>query len=123
MGNQIILPTGTLTIEGSTKDVSDGNHTFAELYEHRILLFINLMLLSPNQAWKAKLHHDGTIFDESFIAGIQLPQGQITYHLPLEYWTLLNSNKIKTLTYAPEWDGHSSFDVLERLEAYASELC
>lgn len=39
-------------------DISDGYHTFDELYEHRCLLFINLCLAHPNAAyWRP--HYDG----------------------------------------------------------------
>lgn len=34
-------------IEGG--DISDGYHTFDELYEHRCLLFIRLCLLQPDK--------------------------------------------------------------------------
>jgi hypothetical protein len=36
----------------------------------------------------------------------------ITYHLPMKYWDRAN---VIELERAPEWDGHTSKDVLKRL--------
>jgi hypothetical protein len=64
--------------------------------------------------WKSKLHADGTMFDGWFIAGIGKAMGeQITYHLPLKYWDECEG---KELEHAPEWDGHTPAEVLERLK-------
>lgn len=49
-----------------------------------------------------------------FIAGINKEKGnQITYHLRKSiYWDKL---KVEELDNAPEWDGHTPADVIERL--------
>lgn len=104
-------------------EVSDGYHTFDELYDHRITLFIALCRLGsdmdnpPNASlnpWRAKLHHDGTLFEGWFIMGIGKEKGaQISYHLPVSYWG--DTNFAETLERAPEWDGHTSDDVIKRL--------
>jgi len=39
---------------------------------------------------------------------------QITYHLPIERWD--ETWFAETLDLAPEWDGHTPADVLERLK-------
>lgn len=105
--------------------ISDGYHTFSELYEHRIALFIALCHVGSVQdvfggnalnnvlVWKSKYHNDGMMFDGWFIAGIGVGHSQITYHLPLEYWDKLH---VAELQHAPAWDGHTSADVLERLQ-------
>jgi hypothetical protein len=47
--------------------------------------------------------------------GINTEQGeQISYHLPDKYWN--ETSMVSTLDKAPEWDGHTSTDVLERLK-------
>ena len=93
-------------------EVSDGYHTFNELYEHRHVLFANLCAV-VDHAWKSKLHSDGTAFEGWFIAGInKTPGHQITYHIPMKHWDLF---KTEVLERAPEWDGHTAADVLERL--------
>ena len=108
-------------------EASDGYHTFGELYEHRIVLWKALISYQEdlneefgtndrNRVWKSKLHHDGTSFDGWFISGIGLEKGeQITYHLPIKEW---ESTRGCELEKAPEWDGHTSKDVLERLKKF-----
>lgn len=102
----------------------DGYHTFDELYEHRITLFIVLckkynMPQNPpfdRRCWRSKLHSDGTSFDGWFILGINKEKGkQITYHLPISKWE--ETNFAKTLEKAPEFDGHTPQDVLNRLKS------
>lgn len=101
-----------------TNKVSDGWHTFGELYEHRITLFITLMKLLPKLSWRANNHDDGTMFEGWFVAGIHLPTGDITYHLPAEKWMDLDGLGIATTNCAPKWDGHTSDDVLLRLKQF-----
>ena len=72
----------------STKEISDGNHTFGELYEHRIILFCTLCNLLPSISWKSKKHYDeenDPMFEGNFIAGINTPEGVVTYHIKLKY--------------------------------------
>jgi hypothetical protein len=103
-----------------TNKVSDGYHTFGELYDHRIGLFIMLckfMQLFDEEydIWKSKLHHDGVGYDGWFIMGIgQQKGGQISYHLPLSVWD--ETHFVTELETAPEWDGHTSADVLKRIK-------
>ena len=96
------------------QNISDGYHTFGELYEHRHALFIALANSHPDLAWKSIKHNDGTMFPGYFIAGMALPE-QITYHLPLVLWKRL---RVKILRLAPEWDGHTSRDVVDRLNRW-----
>jgi hypothetical protein len=105
--------------------VSDGYHTFDELYEHRAVLFIALCNMvsrwerdlypigSYKTVWKSRKHSDGSMFEGYFIAGIKTPEGDATYHVKNEYW-----DRIKwsiELVEAPEWDGHTPKDALERI--------
>lgn len=39
---------------------------------------------------------------------------QITYHIPIERWK--ETDFARTINQAPEFDGHTSEDVLERLK-------
>ncbi len=88
------------------EDISDGYHTFDELYEHRCLLFINLCLL------KSELAYWREGFEGWPLIGLDSPVGQITYHVPEKYGHLFK-NDIKF--GGPEWDGHTSQDVINRL--------
>jgi hypothetical protein len=112
-------------------DASDGYHTFKELYDHRITLYIALCQLLKRQenaigfipvgesfVWRSKKHSDGEICfgtGTQFVLGIGKEKGkQITYHLPIEKWD--ETNFAETLETAPEWDSHTPEDVLERLK-------
>lgn len=94
----------------STCKLSDGYHTFDELYEHRTALLAVLAKNNP-LAYKSKKHHDGTMYDNMFIVGINYDK-PITYHCEMEYW---DKFQCKEVEYAPEWDGHTPDDVVQRL--------
>jgi len=107
--------------------VSDGYHTFGELYEHRVALFIlaarffmelgrlNNDVAGANKViWRSRKHSDGTEWEGWFIMGIGTEPGhQITYHLPTSQWE--RTDFAPTRDIAPEWDGHTSADALDRL--------
>lgn len=108
--------------------ISDGYHKFEELYEHRIAIYIALCKVinrsnyrendgwDESPVWRSQCHSDGSIWDGWFILGVEKKQGhQITYHLPLSKWE--ETNFAKTLEKAPDYDGHTSNDVLERLKS------
>lgn len=104
----------------------DGYHTFDELYDHRITLYISLckqIIRQPYQSarykvWRSKRHSDGELCfgtGTQYIVGIGTKSGeQITYHVPIERWR--ETDFIEEYVQAPApWDGHTSDDVLERL--------
>lgn len=96
-------------------DISDGYHTFDELYHHRAILFSVICTIFSRLAWKSKKHDDGSMFDGMFIVGIETPNGPVTYHYYIDkYWDLFN---VKELEYAPKWDGHSPEDAIERIKS------
>jgi hypothetical protein len=109
-------------LNGNTNNVSDGYHTFGELYDHRVAIFITLakvLATSPVHAavvpvWRSLLHSDGTSFDGWFVLGIHVEPGrQITYHLPVSEWGSCWFADVFRI--APPFDGHTSADVLKRL--------
>lgn len=102
-------------------EVSDGYHTFNELYEHRHHLFITLMRSNPKMSWRANTHEDGSMFPGWFVAGMHLPTGDITYHLPVTMWEMLDGVGIATTNKCPPWDGHTSDDVVKRLAAWIND--
>jgi len=98
----------------SSKDISDGYHTFGELYKNRIILFCTLCNLLPNISWKSKKHFDeenDSMFSDSFIAGINTPEGIATYHIKLKYWDLFD---VPELEKAPKYDNYNNEEVLKR---------
>jgi len=101
--------------KADTNKISDGYHTFGELYEHRIELWIALLNDIQTDCWKSKKHSDGTEWKGWFIAGINEEKGtQMTYHLPIKYWSKLWG--AETRSKAPEYDGHTPNDVIKRLQ-------
>ena len=101
--------------EKITGETSDGYHTFDELYDHRAKLFSVIVRDHRELAWKSKLHHDGTMYDGMFVVGIEAPDGQATYHYDVDpYWDLFDC---KELDRAPEWDGHTPQQAIDRIAA------
>ncbi len=97
-------------------EVSDGYHTFHELYEHRNILWINILNLNPGMAFKTRKNDKGEIWEGWFIGGMNTPFGQVTYHLPEKHWSHVD---VKEVERNSDYDQHSSHDVLERLELMA----
>ena len=116
----------------SKVEISDGYHTFDELYDHRITLYIALCKKLQNwlylpgirnmakdgydkKVWRSKTHSDGSKYYGWFILGINREKGkQISYHVPLKRWK--ETDFAQTLDKAPKFDGHTSQDVLNRLK-------
>lgn len=112
-------------------DVSDGYHTFDELYEHRSILFLALLhsIQDTNEfaeyeslhvfahPWYSKKHEDGTMFPGMFIAGMSTDHGSVTYHFDEKYLPLFEKAEIKYLERAPKWDGHTPQDGLEVIKS------
>ena len=93
-------------------DISDGYHTFQDLYDHRKALFV--ALTKSAGGWRSKQHSDGTMHEGYFIVGINYAKGaQITYHYELKDWDKFEH--CTTQSHAPEFDGHTPEDVVERL--------
>lgn len=113
-----------IKIDGNT---SDAYHTFNELYDHRIELWITVCRIlqrtadgTGRYAWRSTTHSDGSSFEGWFVLGISSYnfdgsiREQLTYHLPMSRWG--DCGFAVTCIKSPEWDGHTSADVLERLK-------
>lgn len=109
--------------EIDTNKISDGYHTFGELYNHRIELYIalckqiylNEMSGFGNPIWRSKKQYDGNEWEGWFLLGINQELGkQITYHLPISRWG--DCEFAEDRAQAPPFDGHTSNDVIERLK-------
>lgn len=88
--------------------ISDGSHSFEELYHHRMYLFSIICNTYKEKAWKSKLHADGTMYDDYFIVGITTRYGDYTYHYHIDNWDMFD---VKELEKAPEYDGHKPEDL------------
>ena len=94
--------------------VSDGHHSFRELYDHRHLLWILVLKHYKESAFKTCRDEDGNQLEGWFLAGMNTKFGQLTYHLPEIYWNHLD---VPELPKNEGYDNHTSADVLERLAA------
>jgi hypothetical protein len=57
------------------------------------------------------------MYDGMFIVGIDTPKGQATYHYDIDpYWDMFD---VKELDKAPEWDGHTPDQAIERIGSLA----
>jgi hypothetical protein len=103
-------------------DVSDGYHTFRELYEFRKMfnaaLFNEWASQGKYNVHKSVRHHDGEYcFGEDsgwFIVVAILPTGQISNHYERKDWDLFNIPAKDRAMF--EFDGHTGADVIERLK-------
>lgn len=105
-------------LPGGAEEISDGYHTFGELYDHRRALTAVLAAgaASAGDSWRSKRHHpeDGPMFEGSFIVGLNLPvHGTITYHYNLEHWD--DFAAVPELEHAPKWDGAGPDETVTRL--------
>lgn len=111
----------SLQQEQDMGEVSDGYHTFNELYYYRMLYnaaFFNL--LPKDLVHKSKRHHTG---EECFGGGwfvvmANLPTGQISNHYELKDWDLF---KVPEKEFADEWDGHTPQEAAKRLYKYLQQ--
>lgn len=108
---------------GDMGEVSDGYHTFDQLYDYRkvynALFFNELAARGECSVHKSRRHHDGEpCFGGGwFIVMATLPTGQVSNHYELKDWDLFRCEERET---ADEWDGHTPDDAYDRLYRYAS---
>lgn len=90
-----------------TGETSDGHHTFNELYEHRVRLYLALCYQLGNKVFYKK------DYDEWFCIYLETERGQISYHVPNKWLPFAEA----CFTHSPDhkFDGHTGADVLERL--------
>ena len=102
------------------EQMSDGYHTFEDLYEQRLILSAALAKNNPH-AWKSKRHEDGSVpFGGGwFIMGFDTDEGCYTYHYELKDWDLF---QCKELDKGKPWDGHTSKDVRRLLSIPAADV-
>ena len=105
---------------GDTSTISDGYHSFDELYEHRHRLYLTIVTLLPELAWASRTHADGSSYEGWFVLGMTLPAGQVSYHLPDRFWQEVVD--LGVVRPPPEFDGHTSADVLARFEESSEVL-
>lgn len=111
-------------------EVSDGYHTFDELYHYRALYnaaFFNQLYANyqehdtlegvPIKSWR---HSDGELCFGGgwFIVMVNLPTGQISNHYEAKYWDMF---KIGEAQIGFVYDGHTPQEAADRLESYLKQ--
>lgn len=125
----------------SVKDVSDGYHTFDELYEFRKqynaafanILYFNLLRTAhhvpanPNgktelTIYKSKKHSDGKpCFDGTyFIVMFVYNEKQISNHYQMKDWDLFKIPEVNVPLH--KYDGHTPKDTLISLEQFNKDF-
>ena len=95
-------------------DLSDGFHTFNQLYYQRMMLFATIVKQNRDRAWKSLRHEDGELCfgGDWFIVGIDTPEGSYTYHYEDNYYNLFDCVELER---GKHWDGHTEKDVTRLL--------
>lgn len=101
-------------------DLSDGFHTFNQLYYQRMILFATIVKQNRDKAWKSLRHEDGELCFGGgwFIVGIDTPEGSYTYHYEDNYYSLFDCAELEC---GKHWDGHTEKDVTRLLSLPALE--
>jgi hypothetical protein len=120
-------------VSSDIEKLSDGYHTFKELYDFRmaynaalfnewakqdVVIFGPMRVTKQCEVHKSWKHNDGEWCfgkeKEWFIVSAMLPTGLISNHYKAEYWDMFKIPEVEKALF--EFDGHSSQDVLERLK-------
>lgn len=100
-------------------NISDGYHTFNELYEFRkaynVALFNEWAKQNKFDVHKSCRHFEGDVCfgGNWFIVVAILPDGQISNHYEMKDWYLFDIPIFDKAKY--EFDGHTRQDVINRL--------
>ena len=100
-------------------EISDGYHTFNELYSFRqaynVALFNDWAKQNKYDIHKSLKHFEGDdcFGGDWFIVVAVLPSGQISNHYHTDDWELFNVPIVDKAKY--EFDGHTGDDVIKRL--------
>jgi hypothetical protein len=119
--NKLIKEIGNRDKDFKTEKISDGFHTFEELYNFRktynAVLFNEWHKQNKYDVHKSIKHSDNALCFGGgwFIVSAILPTGQISNHYKLEDWDLFKIPATDKCKH--EWDGHTSNDVLDRLKS------
>lgn len=100
--------------DSGIEDLSDGFHTFRQLYYQRMMLFATIVKQNRDRAWKSLRHEDGELCFGGgwFIVGIDTPEGSYTYHYEDNYFSLFDCVELER---SKHWDGHTEKDVVRLL--------
>ena len=111
-------------------ELTDGYHTFNELYEFRKVYnaalfneWVDIKTFNKDGSWCSKYdvhkswkHYDGELCFGGgwFIVSAMLPTGLISNHYEAKDWNLFKVPEVEKALF--EYDGHTAQDVLQRLK-------
>lgn len=116
LGKDIPVPDGIVI-----SSVSDGYHTFDELYEQRMVynavLFNEWAKTGKYNVHKSTRHNDGELCFGGgwFIVVALLPSGLVSNHYSMEFWDLFKIPEYEKSIF--EFDDHTPVAVIKRLKA------
>ena len=95
-------------------ELSDGFHTFNDLYYQRMILFATIVKQNKELSWKSLRHEDGELCFGGgwFIVGVDTLRGSYTYHYEDKFFQMFECEE---LNRAKHWDGHTDKDVVRLL--------
>lgn len=90
--------------------LSDGHHTYDDLYFQRLILWQRICKDHKDKCWKTKRHDDGELCfgGTNFLICVDTPEGPYSYHYDMKEWDRFD---VKELPKAKPFDGHTSKDV------------
>lgn len=116
--NAIILNELITSLAGQgnldTAAITDGYHTFNDLYKQRLYLTAALFNDHPALAYKTRRHADGSkpFGGGWFYVEIKTPEGPYGYHYENQFWDLFD---IPERDKARPWDGYKPKDATRLL--------
>lgn len=106
-----------LNAKESEIEVSDGYHTFTDLYNHRIGLFLLVISLLKKSNEEIKIWYTDSEEVNWYIVGIDFENGKktISYHIPNSAKEYLDKMNVEYLDKLPPFDGCDSNCNLKRI--------
>lgn len=95
------MTTAQSKIEQAEKLLQEAKSMLAKIYSSR--------------AYRANNNDNWESYPWWFVLWIHTPNWDVSYHLPNKYWSELDWYWIQTTLNAPQWDWHTSKDVIDRL--------
>jgi len=89
--------------------ISDGNYSFDEYKNMISAIFVGLCISYFDHAWKKR-----TPSEETFIAGINTPEGVVTRTVSMEYW---NDFDVAELEELPKYDNPTIEEIKTRMKS------
>ncbi|MCA9367622.1 hypothetical protein KC887_05190 [Candidatus Kaiserbacteria bacterium] len=111
-----------LVIDNPYIEVSDGHHTFDELYKYRMVFHMEacrLWLSEGLTVVRSKYHSNGELCfgGAYFIVVAELPTGQVSNHYKVKYEPYFDF--IPGTYLPPTYDGHTPKQALHRMRLYS----